>query len=92
MKSVLSISSLLDWLETQDPSKTYIYGNPKCCLAARYCQAHNIDYWPVSIYDPAIKKDFLYTLEVISHYTPCTYGDALTRTRNVDATLLRVSS
>jgi len=88
---LFSLEGFITWLEGQDPETSYIYDEPKDCLAARFCHACDQGYGGAEGYIiPGIPlnfsecKNFRTQLEWISCVAnPSTYGAALELARKV---------
>lgn len=79
---VLSLDSLIMWLESIPRDRTYDYGDPMYCLAAQYNAHIGRKYKVVGLFrPPSPDDDFDTLLETIALKGPRTFGAALERTR-----------
>lgn len=83
-----ALSTLIAWLEQQESSATYCYGDGGRCLLARYFQNHeypNVLVGGFTIWltgDTGIGRHLPKILDDVSVVKPWTYGAALERARS----------
>lgn len=88
---VNSISSLINWLETQDPEKSYSYGSCTNCLLAQYYKAQG--YWVINVTATHVQHGVHLTslpqgfnsIALAGGFAGRTFGAALERAREVQA-------
>jgi hypothetical protein len=80
-----SLDSLIAWLETKDPQKSYDYASTHRCMCAQYYKAKG--YWLVVMWRTMFYHGLFDSTTLPKHFneiaecTPRTFGAALKRAR-----------